>query len=226
VEETIKDIIPRMRRFGKKLIANIAAETPEEFGILVRLLSEAGIAIFQANVSCPNLDKKLIGFLPEEVSEVIYEMYSAAPEAFHIVKVPPIIGGGLCLEVVLAAKQGGANAVLVSNTLPGLAFDSFTRQPMVANRVFGMSGAPLKPVALKIINDLYKANIGLPIIGSGGIMNGKDAMEFFLAGASAVEIGIGDFMDANAALKIRQELIDWVNFHKAGNIMNLIGKGA
>jgi dihydroorotate dehydrogenase (NAD+) catalytic subunit len=201
VEAFCRDKLPTLRRRGVTVVANIFATTFEDFAALARRLdAEEGVAALELNVSCPNVDKGglLFGCDPVAAARVTAAV-RAVTKLPVWVKMSPEAGD--LKGVGLACQEAGADALTAINTIRGLAIDPHTWEPRLCNRTGGLSGPALKPIALRMVWELSRA-VKIPVIGIGGIARATDAVEFMLAGASAVQVGTASFADPTAAKKV------------------------
>lgn len=201
VEAFCADKLPKLRARGVTVVANIFATTIPDFVQLTeRLDREEGITAIELNISCPNVDKGGLEFGVDPAAAArVTEACRAVTRLPLWVKMSPEAGDHKA--VGLAVEQAGADALTAINTIRGLAIDIETRRPRLANRTGGLSGPALKPIALRIVWDLAKV-VKIPIIGIGGISTASDAIEFMLAGASAVQVGTASFADPTASKRI------------------------
>ncbi len=201
VEVFIKEKIPFLKNLGTTLICNIAASTIEEYVECTKILTnEDTIQAFEINVSCPNVKEGGLIF-GNDINAVgrITEKLRAATKKPLIIKLSPNVSR-IC-EFAKVVKQEGGDAVSAINTLVGTSFDIWTRKPKIKNITGGLSGPAIKPVALAKVLEISR-NVDIPIIGIGGIMNWKDAVEFMIVGSSAVQIGTVNFINPNAGVEI------------------------
>ncbi len=201
VEAFCRDKLPVLRRRGVTVVANIFATTFEDFAELARRLDgEAGVDAIELNVSCPNVDKGglLFGCDPVAAARVT-EACRKVTKLPLWVKMSPEAGD--LKGVGLACQEAGADALTAINTIRGLSIDARTWRPRLANKTGGLSGPALKPLALRMVWELSRA-VKIPIIGIGGIATAEDAVEFMLAGASAVQVGTASFADPTASKKV------------------------
>ncbi len=196
VHAFIEKEIPFIRRYDTAIIANASGNTVEEYESMVKILSEADVDAIELNLSCPNVKQGCMSFgsTPEGVGQVVgrVKRFSKKP---LIVKLTPNVTD--ITEIAKAAEEAGADAVSLINTLLGMAIDAKSRRPVLGNVTGGLSGPAVKPVALRMVYQVSKA-VKIPIIGMGGISNGTDAVEFLLAGASAIMIGTAGFVNPMA----------------------------
>jgi dihydroorotate dehydrogenase (NAD+) catalytic subunit len=208
VEEYVKEKIPFIQKYDVPLICNIAASTIEEYVECTRILTEQdAVDAFEINVSCPNVKEGGLQF-GNNINAVarITESVKAVTDKPVIVKLSPNVS--YISEFAKAVKDSGGDAVSAINTLVGTAFNIFTRKPKIKNINGGLSGPAIKPIALAKVLEI-KQKVEIPIIGSGGIMNWKDVVEFMIAGSSAVQIGTLNFIDPTAPMKIIRELEEY-----------------
>lgn len=230
-KDFIKKKLPIWLATGKPIIVNVSGFSVEEYAESCSLLSETKIAGLEVNISCPNIDqgqgsKKFFGLDRDLTYKVVSGARNSARGLFFIVKLSPMASD--IVEIAKAAKDAGADAFSLINTFSGMSIDIHTKKSKIGNSqnpYGGMSGSVIKPLAIRIIHQLYSANLGLPIIGMGGILRGIDAPEFILAGANAVATGTGLFPRPSEIIpEIHTELENFVRFHEAKNLQELVGK--
>ena len=222
VEAFCRDKLPILRRRGVTVIANIFATTVEDFVALARRVdAEEGVAAIELNVSCPNVDKGGLEFGCDPAAAArVTAAVRAVTKLSLWVKMSPEAGD--LRGVGLACQEAGADALTAINTIRGLAIDTRTWKARLANRTGGLSGPALKPLALRMVWDLARS-VKIPIIGIGGIATGEDAIEFLLAGASAVQVGTASFADPLAAKKVLAEVESYCA-ERSLSARDLIGK--
>lgn len=205
VEAFCTEKLPLLRARGVTVIANIFATTIEDFVALAqRLDREEGVAAVELNVSCPNVDKGGLEFGVDPVAAArVTEAVRKATKLPVWVKMSPEAGD--LRGVGIACQEAGADALTAINTIRGLAIDVRTWKPRIANKTGGLSGPALKPIALRMVWELFRA-VKIPVIGIGGIATAEDAVEFMLAGATAVQVGTASFADPLAAKKVKDGL--------------------
>jgi dihydroorotate dehydrogenase (NAD+) catalytic subunit len=205
VEAFCTDKLPKLRQRGVTVIPNIFADNIDDFVALARRLDpEPGIAALELNVSCPNVDHGGLEFGCDPVAAA--EVTRAVRDATKLplwVKMSPEAGD--IVAVGRACQDAGADALTAINTIRGLSIDIRTRRPRLANRTGGLSGPALKPIALRIVWELSRA-VDIPIVGIGGIATWEDAVEFLLAGATAIQVGTASFADPCAAMRVLEGL--------------------
>lgn len=187
------------------------------------LAAATGIHAIEVNVSCPNIKVGGIAFgsRPELIREITHAVRSAAPAMPLLVKLSPNVTD--IVEVARAAVEGGADALSLINTLLGLAIDVERRRPVLGNVTGGLSGPAVKPIALRMIWQVHRALPDVPICGMGGIMTGTDAIEFFLAGATAVAVGTASLINPTAPVDVLDGIVAYLERHKIHDIRELIG---
>jgi dihydroorotate dehydrogenase (NAD+) catalytic subunit len=197
--------LPYLRTVGTAVIANIAGEDEDQFVAMAELIGgDAGLDAIELNVSCPNVSHGLdLGIDPDAVGRVVRRVRASCPVPV-IAKLTPNVTD--IVAVARAAAEGGADAVSLINTFRGMAVDWRRRRPILANDVGGLSGPAVKPLALRMVWDVARALPELPIIGIGGIATADDALEFLVAGASAVQVGTATFYDPTASERLLDDL--------------------
>lgn len=222
VEGFIRDEWPYLKTLQVPVIVNIAGETVEEYRRITQCLSPLeGISALEVNISCPNVEKGGMAFgrHPDSAYEVVRAVKEQSPFPV-IAKLSPNVSD--ILEIALAVEEAGADAVSLINTILGMAVDVEKKRP-VFKRVFaGLSGPAVKPIALRMVYEVYEA-VRIPVIGMGGIFSWRDAVEFILAGASAVAVGSAIFSDPVAPLKIIRGLEDYAARNLQTRISDLVG---
>ena len=222
VDVFLDEYLPRLREKQVTIIANIAGNSVEDYAqIAARLEGHAGIAGIELNISCPNVEKGGLQFGtdPHMVKTVV-----EAVKAHSSLPVMPKLSPNVTdiVAIAQAARDGGADCLSMINTLMGMAIDVRTRRPVLGNVFGGLSGPAIKPVALRMIYQVYR-EVDLPILGGGGIMNTTDALEFIMAGASAVSVGTGNFVHPQLAAEIAAGLDDYLQKNDLESISELVG---
>lgn len=205
VREFVRQKLPKLRRYSVPIFANVFGYAIDDYVEVVRVLEDAeGLAGYELNVSCPNTKEGGIFFSsdPALLAEVTAHVKKTARRPV-IVKLSPNVAR--IEPFALAAEAAGADAISLINTLVSYALDTRTRKPRIAAGFAGLSGPAIKPLALRLVAEAVAA-VKIPVIGIGGIANGRDAAEFLLAGASAVEVGTATFIDPRAPQLIADEL--------------------
>lgn len=222
VEVFIKEKIPFLKELNTTLICNIAASTIEEYVECVNILKgEETIKAFEINVSCPNVREGGLEF-GNDINAVgrITEKVRAATNKPIIIKLSPNVSR--ISDFAKVVQQNGGDAVSAINTLVGTSFDINTRRPKIKNVTGGLSGPAIKPVALAKVLEI-KRNVDIPIIGIGGIMNWKDAVEFMIVGASAIQLGTVNFINPNAGVEILQGMEEYCRKNSIEKLSSLTG---
>jgi dihydroorotate dehydrogenase (NAD+) catalytic subunit len=223
VERFIKEKLPALRKYDTKIIVNFWGKTLEEYIEVARVLDGEDVDMLEMNISCPNIKEGGIAFGtdPKMTYEVVYNCKKVMKNKPLIVKLSPNVTDIKVFGKV--AEEAGADAISAINTLLGMAININTRKPFLSNITGGLSGPAIKPVAIRMVYELYKT-IKIPIVGIGGIMNYRDVIEFYLAGASAVQIGTANFVDPEIPIKIIDELDNYLKCNNIRNISELTGK--
>lgn len=218
---------PWLREKGVPIIANIYGHSPDEYAELARRLEEADAAdAIEANLSCPNVHDAasargacLVAQVPEDVAEYTRAIRSATRLPLFVKLTPNVLD---IAEPCLAAEEAGADGVCLINTLLGMSIDPETRRPRLANTVGGLSGPAILPVALKMVWDAARA-ITIPIIGTGGIGDANDALQFLLAGATAVSVGSVTFRNPLASLEVVEGIEKFLEKNAIADVAELVG---
>lgn len=208
IESFINEKLPFLRNFDTPVIVNIVGHSVEEYAEVARRLNKTvGIAGLEINISCPNVKECLVfGATPEGTAKIVRAVRENT-DLTVITKLSPNFGN--ITDVALAAIEAGSDALSLINTLLGTAIDPWKRKFRLANVTGGLSGPAVKPVALKMIYDVARI-VKVPIIGMGGIMNALDAVEFILAGATAVSVGTANFVNPMVAVEVVDGIEDYL----------------
>jgi dihydroorotate dehydrogenase (NAD+) catalytic subunit len=214
--------LPYLRTVGTAVIANIAGEDIEQFVAMAGMLAEEpGLAALELNISCPNVSHGLdLGIDPRAVEVLVRRVRQACPLPI-IAKLTPNVTD--IVAIARAAEGAGADAVSLVNTFRGMAVNWRSRRPILANDVGGLSGPAIKPIALRMVWDVARACPALPIIGIGGIASADDALEFLVAGASAIQVGTATFYDPTVAERLVDDLTRQIETAGVTDINDLIG---
>ncbi|MDH4232364.1 MAG: dihydroorotate dehydrogenase, partial [Nitrospirota bacterium] len=214
--------MPFLRQFSAKVIVNFFGDTIEEYvEAAERLSSVDGVHGLEMNISCPNKQAgwSIFGTDPRVTNEVVSAVRKKTGLPL-IVKLSPNVTDIAMMAKV--AEDAGADAVSVINTITGMAIDIQTRRPKLANVRGGLSGPAIKPVAVRMVYEVKQA-VKIPIIGLGGIMNADDAIEFIIAGATAVAVGTANFINPVATMEILDGMIEYMKIHQIEDIGSLTG---
>lgn len=193
-------VLPPYTQYDTPVVVSISADTAEEFALACEEMSLPEVAAIEANISCPNLEADGMAFamLPETTYKAVSAIRRRTRHPFWVKLTP---NASNIAAVARAAEDAGADAIVMGNTVLGMAIDIRTRKPRLGNVMGGMSGPAIKPIALRLVHQCYRA-VRIPIIGCGGIQNADDAVEVMLAGASAVQVGTASFRDPGVMQKI------------------------
>lgn len=222
VDRFIKEKIPYLEGLNVPVIVNILGDSIDEYKEITKRLSGVdAVAGIEVNISCPNVKKGGVAFGTDP--KMAAAVTSAVKEESSVpvmVKLSPNVSD--VTAVAKAVEDGGADSVSLINTLIGMAIDLPSRKPVLANVIGGLSGPAIKPVALRMVYQVAQA-VSIPVIGIGGIENAEDALEFILAGATAVQIGTANFINPRASEDVVQGISDYVVDEKLRSIRELIG---
>lgn len=223
VEFFCKEKLPILRQRGVTVVANIFASSVEDFvAITEQLEATTGVAAIELNVSCPNVSHGGIEFGRDpKLCAAVTEACKRATRLPIWVKMSPEAGD--IVAVAKACEIAGADAITAINTIRGMSIDTHTGRVRLANRTGGLSGPALRPIALRIVWDLVGA-LKIPVIGIGGVFSAEDAIQFLLAGASAVQVGTANFSDPLASYKIKQGIEAYCKAHGL-TVAELVGRG-
>ena len=222
VERFVAEKLPFLRSVDTRIIVNIAGKTEDEFiAVLERLEDEAGIDGYELNYSCPNVSEGGLEFSQDPaVTERLTTRARKRTQRLLVTKLTPNITD--IGKIAQAAEQGGADAVSLINTVQGMAIDIETFRPRINTGIGGYSGPAIKPIALAKVFQARRAT-GLPIIGIGGIMTWQDAVEFFLAGATAVQVGTANFIDPGTGVRLAGEIEQFLQRKQIGSVQEIVG---
>lgn len=218
-----EDYMPFLRRVGATVIVNIWGKTLEEYGeVAARLEAESdGITALEINISCPNVKHGGAAFGTDlKLASEVVSLVRKSTRLPLITKLSPNVGN--IADFARAVEAAGSDMVSLINTFTGMAIDVETRRPRLANLTGGLSGPAVKPVAVRMVYDVSHA-VKIPVIGMGGICNGLDAVEFMLAGASAVAVGTATFVDPMASIRVIEGIEDYMKHHNISAVSELVG---
>ncbi|HEV3311855.1 MAG TPA: dihydroorotate dehydrogenase [Chloroflexota bacterium] len=222
MEAAIRDKAPLWADMLTPITVNINGESVEDYAVLARAFTGVpGVAALEVNISCPNVASggMLFGADPERAAEVTRAVRDATDLPL-LVKLTPNVAG--VVAVAKAVVEAGAEALTVANTYLGIAIDAATGQPALRNVTGGLSGPAIKPLTLRLVYEVA-GTVNVPIIGCGGIMNGRDAAEYLLAGASAVQVGTATLVDPFAPTRIAAELATWLQKSPFASVRDAVG---
>ncbi|MDD5327848.1 MAG: dihydroorotate dehydrogenase [Phycisphaerae bacterium] len=227
LEAFIQEKLPAISKLTVPVFVNVAGETIEDYvAVAQRLATEQAIAGFELNISCPNVAKGGLSFGtdPAQVTEITSAVKQAAGDKILMVKLSPCVTD--ISVIARAAVEAGADVLSLVNTFTAMVIDIESRKPVLANRTGGLSGPAIKPIAVYMVNKVFNEvtkERGIPILGLGGIRTASDAVEFIIAGATAVAIGTANFVEPNCAVKIIEGIKKYCDGKEIKNIRELIG---
>jgi dihydroorotate dehydrogenase (NAD+) catalytic subunit len=221
VEAFIRDKLPVALSYGTDIIASIAGETPEEFAACAKALDGTGVSAVEINISCPNVAKGGMSFgVDAQASAAVVAAVRGATRKPIIPKLTP--NAADISAVASACEKAGADAISLVNTYPAMVIDIESRCPVLAANTGGLSGPAIRPMAVLRVFQVARA-VGVPVIGMGGIWNAADALEFIIAGASAVAIGTALYADPAAGHRVLAGIRDYLVGHEIGAVSDLVG---
>ncbi len=223
LDRFMREKLPFLRSIDTRVVVNIFGSFVEDYSELSRRLDGlGGISALEINISCPNVKEGCMLFGMDATQT--YRVVSAVRGATGLplmVKLSPNVTD--ILEIARAAVEGGADILSLINCLTGMAVDLKRRRPVLANVVGGLSGPAIKPVALRMVWEVYRADLGVPIVGIGGITTASDAIEFMMVGASAVQIGTANLVDPGVSVKVVSGMRQYCEDHGIDHISELVG---
>ncbi|WP_373471706.1 dihydroorotate dehydrogenase [Carnobacterium alterfunditum] len=221
VYEFIKNEIPFLRQYDLKIIANINGNTIEEYCEMAKILDREDVDSIELNISCPNVKNGGLAFgtNPKVVREVVRRVRKQTSKHL-IVKLSPNVTD--IKEIAKIVEEEGANCISLINTVTGMEIDIHKRKTVLQRGVGGLSGPAIKPIAIKLVYDVYQT-VNIPILGMGGIMNYEDAIAFMLAGAGAIAIGTGNFVNPNAPIDVLEGIQKYMNRFNYNAVSQITG---
>lgn len=222
VENFAKSIWPAIRKFDTNIVVNVSGASIDDYvAVCERLSVLDGLEAIEVNISCPNVKQggMAFGTTCEGASAVTRAVRKAWPRTL-IVKLSPNVTD--IVSIAKSVEAEGADSVSLINTLLGMAVDVERRRPKLSTITGGLSGPAVKPVAVRMVWQVAKA-VAIPVIGLGGIMNASDALEFMMAGATAIQIGTANFVDPSVTMKVIDGIEDYLNRHNIDDIHDIIG---
>ncbi|MBQ7265742.1 MAG: dihydroorotate dehydrogenase [Firmicutes bacterium] len=217
----IKNDIPFLRQFDTKIVVNICGHSEQEYIDVTEKLRGADVDLLELNISCPNVSEGGMSFGTDpKVAEKVVKAVKKRADKPLIVKLSPNVTD--ITEIARAAVSGGADALSLINTLTGMKIDVKRRKSVLYRKIGGMSGPAVKPVALAMVYKVCKA-VDVPVIGMGGISNAEDALEFIMAGATAVSIGTANFTDPGAAEKVAEGIKKYMSHEGINDLSEIRG---
>lgn len=214
--------IPFLKQYDTKIIVNVCGHTVQEYCDVVESLYDEDIDLLELNISCPNVKEGGISFgtNPFKVEEVVREVKKHAKQPL-IVKLSPNVTD--ITEIARAAVSGGADALSLINTLLGMKIDIHKRKLILANKMGGLSGPAIKPIAVRMVYQVAQS-VNVPIIGMGGIMTGEDAIEFILAGATMIAVGTANFTNPHASIDVLKAIEEYMDKYNIDDINKIRGE--
>ena len=223
VDYFCNNIYPQIKDISTNMIVNVSGNSPEDYAECAARINELdNIPAIELNISCPNVRQggMAFGVTPDGAASVVKAVREAYKKTL-IVKLSPNVTS--ITDIARSVEDAGADALSLINTLMGMAIDIEKRKPILSIATGGLSGPAVKPVAVRCVWQVAKA-VKVPVIGLGGIMNEKDAIEFFLAGARAIEIGTANFIDPAITVKVANGISHWLDTHGCKSIDEIIGQ--
>jgi dihydroorotate dehydrogenase (NAD+) catalytic subunit len=223
VHRFVAEKLPELRRLGATVLVNICGSTLNEYCEVARVLSDAeGVAAIEVNISCPNIKEGGIQFGCS--LDGTYDVVSAIRKVTTLPVIPKLTPNVTDVaSFARAAEEAGADAISLVNTFLAMAIDVETRRPKLSNVLGGLSGPAIRPIAVRMVYECHQA-VKLPIIGMGGIMTVEDALEFLIAGATAVQVGTANFVDPLIWSRLIAGLEDYLTRHKFACVADLVGR--
>ncbi len=222
IDHFIKHIYPEIKNVNTNIFVNVNGSTVEEYIEVAEKVNDLDkIPGIELNISCPNVKEggMAFGVSCPAAATVVREVRKVYSREL-MVKLSPNVTS--IAEIARVVEDEGADSISLINTLLGMAIDAESRKPMLSTVTGGLSGPAIKPVALRMVWQVAQ-EVKIPVVGMGGIMNARDAIEFFLAGASAVQIGTANFIDPTVSMKVLEGIEDYLNRHKFNSIHDIIG---
>ena len=222
VDYFCQNIYPEIKDLKTNVIVNVSGSSPEDYAECARRIDELeNIPAIELNISCPNVKQGGMAFgVTCEGARTVVEAVRKAYHKTLIVKLSPNVTN--IADIAKAVEDAGADAVSLINTLMGMAIDIERRRPKLSISTGGLSGPAVKPVAVRCVWQVAKA-VKIPVVGLGGIMNTEDAIEFLMAGATAIEIGTANFIDPSVSEKVAHGINDWLDKHGCKSVEEIIG---
>lgn len=223
VDVFIRDMYPRINKYQTNIIVNVSGSQIDDYvRVCEKLSSLDAIPAIELNISCPNVKEggMAFGTSCSSAAQVISAVRKVWPKML-MVKLSPNVTN--IVEIAQTAENEGADSISLINTLLGMAIDAKTRKPLLSTVTGGLSGPAVKPVALRMVWQVSK-QVKIPVVGLGGIMNATDAIEFFLAGASAVQVGTANFIDPSVSVKIVSGIEQYLDQNGFRSISEIVGK--
>ena len=212
--------LPALRATGARVIASVWGHTVDDFARAAEMLAGADVVAIEVNASCPNLHESIFAHDPNATRDVVAGVVGRTSLPVFVKLSPNVTDLTI---IARAAVDAGAEGLTLVNTVMGLVIDAETRRPVLGGGGGGLSGPAIKPVAVRAVHAVTRALPGVPVIGTGGVASGVDAVEMLLAGASAVAVGTANFRDPRAPYRVLDELCDWCARHDVTRVRDLTG---
>ncbi|WP_099716662.1 dihydroorotate dehydrogenase [Clostridium sp. LS] len=221
IDAFIENELPKMKKYGTNVIANIGGGCLEDYEAAVSKIDNSDVDMIELNISCPNVKHggMAFGIKSKVAYDVVREIKGMTKKPL-MVKLSP--NAEDIVDMALKCQEAGADSISLINTLKGMAIDVYKRKPVFNNITAGLSGPAVKPIALRMVYEVAKA-VDIPVIGLGGISNGKDAIEFMMAGASAIQIGTINFVNPMAGKEIIEEMENFLREQGIKDINEIVG---
>ncbi|MDR3597576.1 dihydroorotate dehydrogenase [Clostridium sp.] len=221
IDSFIKNELPHMKKLGTNVIANIGGGCLEDYVAAVTKINQTDVDMIELNISCPNVKHggMAFGIKSNVAYDVVKEIKSIVKKPL-MVKLSP--NAEDIVDMALKCQEAGADSISLINTLKGMAIDVYKRKPVFNNITAGLSGPAVKPIALRMVYEVAQA-VDIPVIGLGGIASGKDAIEFMMAGASAIQIGTINFVNPMAGKEIVEEMENFIREQGIKDINEIVG---
>ena len=219
IDAFIREELPYLKTFRPKLIVNVVGKTIDEYCAVAGKLDDTDADLLEINISCPNIKEGGVSFGadPKMAAEITRAVKKSTKKPI-IMKLTPNVTD--IAEIARAVESEGADGVSLINTLLGMRIDIHNKKPVLWNRMGGLSGPAVKPVAVRMVYQVRRV-VNIPVIGLGGIMTGEDAAEFLMAGADAISIGTAALVDPTAPVRIKKELIEFMNQYGYKNLRQI-----
>lgn len=221
IDVFIREKLPGLKKTGVPLIISISAHTDDDFVLMTEKLNEAGgLGAVELNLSCPNLQKKVLVAQSAEATSSVVRRVKKASRYPVIAKLSPNVTS--IVDIALAVEEAGGDAVSMVNTFSAMAIDIKTRRSRIGNFTGGLSGPAIRPIALRMVCETA-AKVRIPVIGMGGITSANDALEFLIAGATMVAVGTYNFVDPRSPLEVLKGIREYMKANKMTDLRELIG---
>lgn len=221
IDEFIGKELPKMRKLGTNVIANVGGGCLEDYEAAIKKISNTDVDMIELNISCPNVKHGGMAFgIKSNVAYDVVKEVRALTKKPLMVKLSP--NAEDIVDMAVKCQEAGADSISLINTLKGMAIDPYKRKPIFNNVTAGLSGPAVKPIALRMVYEVAKA-VDIPVIGLGGISNGLDAIEFMMAGASAIQIGTINFVNPMAGKEIIEEMESFLKEQGIKDINEIVG---